>query len=302
MNKGPLNEQTIKNETENQKIYPCSYVNSGTQGNDFSNGFQENEPTKLDQINQFSTPSLLNQDNFMNKPRFIKPSISFQEFLSRHQQNENLEGPKQFEAIYELLKQQNEMRDNQQKQYEQITRALSDSIDAKNNKELELSNRMKTCVETIEKTFSNGTFDRIVQGISEMVKTITENQNKEMGDVKQIITNCKTEIDGLKALTNKFQTEQGNKENDNDDLRDRIDYLEEAFHDSLHDSSEKLETYSELAEDSRKIVDGMIKKIEQQDILIGKLCLAVYNIDETLINKIFTADEMEKITAIQSQN
>ena len=220
-NKGPINEQTIKNETENQKIYPCSYVNSGTQGNDFSNGFQENEPTKLDQINQFSTSSLLNQDSLMNKPRFIKPSISFQEFLSRHQQNENLEGPKQFEAIYELLKQQNEMRDNQQKQYEQITRALSDSIDAKNNKELELSNRMKTCVETIEKTFSNGTFDRIVQG---------------------------------------------NKENDNDGLRDRIDYLEEAFHDSLHDSSEKLETYSELAEDSRKIIDGMIKKIEQQEI------------------------------------
>ena len=63
-----------------------------------------------------------------------------------------------------------------------------------------------------------------------------------------------------------------------------------------------MESYNELAEDSRKIIDGMIKKIEQQEILIGKLCLAVYNIDGTLINKIFTTDEIEKITAIQTQN
>ena len=161
---------------------------------------------------------------------------------------------------------------------------------------------MKICVETIEKTFSNGIFDRIVQEISEMVKTITENQNKEMGEVKQIMSNCKIEIDNLKALTNKFQTEQGNKENDNDDLRDRIDYLEDEFHEAfheLHDSSEKLESMSNLVESSRKIIN---EKIEQQNILIGKLCLAVYNIDETLINKIFTTDEIEKITAIQQQN
>ena len=66
----------------------------------------------------------------MNKPKFNKPSISFQEFLSKYHENEKVEQPKQIEAIYELLKQQNEIRDNQQKQYEQITRALNDSIDA----------------------------------------------------------------------------------------------------------------------------------------------------------------------------
>ena len=293
----PQTEDTVQN--------PAAYVNNGTQGIDSSlgfqvidttNGLQANDSKRPAQINQFSNNTQM--ANLMNRPRF-KPLISFNEYISRQQQNETPEQPKQIEAIYELLKQQNDIRDNQQKQYEQITKALSDSIDAKNNKELELSNRMKSCVETIEKTFSNGTFDRIVQGISEMVKTITENQNKELGEVKQTILNCQTEVDNLRDITNKIQTEKANKENIDDDLMDRIDFLE----DSVHETTEKMEAFHDfegILHNTRSTIEGIMKKIDQQDILIGKLCLAVYNIDESLINKIFSEEEIEKISTIQT--
>ena len=199
------------------------------------------------------------------------------------------------ECLYELIKQHDKQNETQRKQYEQLTKALSDSIEAKNNEELRLSNRMKTCVETIEKTFSNGTFDRIVQGINEMTKSIIENQNKEREDIKESILSNQSEIDSLK---NDFVNAQSSRERELKafyEINDKVDSFEETI--QRFDEMEAL--VSDYMADFTKInqsFNEVLKAIKQQETMIMKLCLAVYNIDESLVNKIFTAEEQQRIS------
>ena len=102
-----------------------------------------------------------------------------------------------------IYKQASEQNNSQRLQYEQLTKTLNDSIEAKNTAEQERVNKFNKCVDVIEKTFSAGTFDRIIEYINNMItsfNSIHENKysqiDDKLNDVDNDLNNAYTTIQG----------------------------------------------------------------------------------------------------------
>ena len=81
-----------------------------------------------------------------------------------------------------IYKQANQQSENQRTQYERLTKKFNDSIQAKSAAEQEQINKFNNVIATIEKTFSAGTFDHIIEHIDNMVTQFIRNQEAKNND------------------------------------------------------------------------------------------------------------------------
>ena len=203
-----------------------------------------------------------------------------------------------------IYKQANEQNNSQRLQYEQLTKTLNDSIEAKNTAEQERVNRLNKCVDVIEKTFSAGTFERIIEHISNMTKSFNSIHENKYIQIDNTLNNVNNGLNNVYA-TIKELTDRINK------YDDRIEALEEEPQDIEETvksaTSECLEEYNiiidELNEKIAKqeetinqLVDRYNNVVKQHSDLINKLSLAVYNIDKNIYNQIFNDANEEQET------
>ena len=183
-----------------------------------------------------------------------------------------------------IYKQANEQNENKRTQYEKLTKTLNDSIQAKDKAEQEQISRFNNCIATIEKTFSAGTFDRIIEHIDNMVNKFVNTQeakNNEFNNKFEFIDNNITEL----LKTTKQQHEAINEIS----ARDNMDNLEdnetiEDMNISINDLNDKIQ---EQEDTINKLKASLNTTIKQHGDIINKLSLAVYNIDESIYSQIF---------------
>ena len=176
-----------------------------------------------------------------------------------------------------IYKQANEQNENKRTQYEKLTKTLNDSIQAKDKAEQEQISRFNNCIATIEKIFSAGTFDRIIEHIDNMVNKFVNTQEAKNNE----FDNNTTEL----LKTTKQQHEAINEIN----ARDNMDNLEdnetiEDMNISINDLNDKIQ---EQEDTINKLKASLNTTIKQHADLINKLSLAVYNIDESIFSQIF---------------
>ena len=189
-----------------------------------------------------------------------------------------------------IYKQANEQNENQRTQYERLTKTLNDSIQAKDKAEQERINKFNKCVETIEKTFSAGTFDRIIEHIDNMVSKFVNSQdakNTEFNNKFEFIDNDISEL----LKTTKQQQEVINEisiHNNFDNLEDN-----ETINDLNITIDELTEKIQEQEDTIKKLKEGCDKLIKQHADLINKLMLSVYNINESIFEQVFNKQAQE---------
>ena len=182
-----------------------------------------------------------------------------------------------------IYKQTNEQNENQRTQYEKLTNILKDSIQAKSNLEQEQINKFNKCVESIEKTFSAGTFDKIVEHIDNMVKTLLTKQEAKNSEFNSRIDDLDTDISNLMDKSDKLDIAFNQmKYLDNDSLEDNETITD------MNISIDELRDKIQEQENTIKTLQTNILNISKQHAdLINKLSLAVYNIDESVHSQIF---------------
>ena len=183
-------------------------------------------------------------------------------------------------VMSQLLKQSNEQNEAQKKQYEQLANTLNESITAKNNAEQERTNRLNTVVDIIEKTFSEGTFDKIVESNTKMVEALTSKHNEEIGSLRSRFATIDQEVMDLTQRVDDIAQKlaEGNDKDDSIyELEDRIQELEDANQDL---TSENKSLNLKLTQ--------MQSIIKHHEDLLNK-CINVLNnaVDESLMKQFF---------------
>ena len=143
------------------------------------------------------------------------------------------------QMISNMINQYNTQNEVQKKQYEQLANTLNESITAKNNAEQERTNRLNSVVDIIEKTFSEGTFDKIVESNTKMVEALTSKHNEDI----HLLQASQTHTDNvIKDLTERVDdiAQKLSEDNDKDDsiyeLEERIQELEDANQDLVSEN------------------------------------------------------------------
>ena len=183
-------------------------------------------------------------------------------------------------VMNQLLNQYNTQNEVQKKQYEQLANTLNESITAKNNAEQERTNRLNSVVDIIEKTFSEGTFDKIVESNTKMVEALTSKHNEDIHLLQASQTQTDNEI---KDLTERLDSiaQKLSEDNDKDDsiyeLEERIQELEDTNQDLV---SENKSLNLKLTQ--------MQSIIKQHEDLLNK-CINVLNnaVDESVMKQFF---------------
>ena len=207
--------------------------------------------------------------------------------------------PQLANILNSIYKQTNEQNENQRTQYEKLTNILKDSIQAKSNIEQEQINKFNKCVETIEKTFSAGTFDKIIEHIDNMVKTLSTNQESKNNEFNSRIDDLDADISDLMDKFKNLDVSVNQlKYLDNDSLEDNETINE------MNITIDELRDKVQEQENTIKTLQSNILTITKQHAdLINKLSLAVYNIDESVHNQIFNKEtEKEPINETVSTN
>ena len=207
--------------------------------------------------------------------------------------------PQLANILNSIYKQTNEQNENQRTQYEKLTNILKDSIQAKSNIEQEQINKFNKCVETIEKTFSAGTFDKIIEHIDNMVKTLSTNQESKNNEFNSRIDDLDADISDLMDKFKNLDVSVNQlKYLDNDSLEDNETINE------MNITIDELRDKVQEHENTIKTLQSNILTITKQHAdLINKLSLAVYNIDESVHNQIFNKEtEKEPINETVSTN
>ena len=184
-----------------------------------------------------------------------------------------------------IYKQANEQNENQRTQYEKLTKTLNDSIQAKTNAEQEQINKFNNCIATIEKTFSAGTFDRIIEHIDNMAAQFVRNQeakNNEFNNKFEFIDNDITNL----LETTRQQQEAINEIKEGQES-DNVDNNNEQLEDMNIIINELNEKIQEQEDTINQLKASLNTTIKQHADLINKLSLAVYNIDESIYSQIF---------------
>ena len=188
--------------------------------------------------------------------------------------------PESVNIMNQLLKQSNDQNEAQKKQYEQLANTLNESIAAKNNAEQERTNRLNTVIDIIEKTFSEGTFDKIVESNAKMVEALTSKHN--MG------------IDLLKAS-------QSQTNNDVKDLTERVDDIalklseDNSDDDAIQDLEERIQELENENQDLESMNKNLNNKLTQMQSIIKQhadllnKCINVLNnvVDESVMKQFF---------------
>ena len=197
-----------------------------------------------------------------------------------------------------IYKQANEQNENQRNQYEKLTKTLNDSIQAKTDAEQEQINRFNKCIDTIEKTFSAGTFDRIIEHIDNMVNQFVSNQeikNKEFSNKFEYVDNDVTNL----METQKQQQETLNeiKENEPQTI-DQSETIED-MNITITELNEKIQ---EQEDTIKKLKASLNTIIKQHGNVLNKLSLAIYNIDESIYEQIFNKQQQDNIKENTNEN
>ena len=115
--------------------------------------------------------------------------------------------PELTNILNSIYKQANEQNENQKTQYEKLTRTLNDSIQAKSQAEQEQINKFNNVIATIEKTFSAGTFDRIIEHIDNMVSRFVSNQEAKNNEFNNKFEYIDNDLNELLNTTKQLQEE-----------------------------------------------------------------------------------------------
>ena len=232
-------------------------------------------------INQMDNVSNGNELNYATKTIINEEPSKIFDCSRRTLENENQ--TKLANILNSIYKQANEQNESQKSQYEKLANTLKDSIQAKTNIEQEQINKFNKCVATIEKTFSAGTFDKIVEHINNMVISFTTSLENKNNEIKSRFEVVDSDVRDLLYRTDEQQKV----------INELIDKKEnnEAFHENIED----MEITIDELRDKIQEQDNTIKQlqtnvnsiIKQHAELINKLSLAVYNIDESIYNQIF---------------
>ena len=184
--------------------------------------------------------------------------------------------------------------ETQQKQYDQLTKTLNDSLIAKNNIEQERLNKLNNCVNNIEKTFSAGTFDRIIDSINDMVKTLTIKHDESLEKVNVFYNEFKAIKENVIENSNKCDSLYEEIINISDDyntvesLNFQLDQQEQTIEDlyaTIYEQNVEINALKSNIEDIRK----------QYNDNINKVMLCLFNVDEDIFNKVFGEKETNNI-------
>ena len=174
------------------------------------------------------TPTSINDGEVLDEAKstqsidsvlYDKQTSSNLELLERKDANSQVKpieseaNPIMTNLLNSLLQQANERSEIQKKQYEQLASTLNESISAKNSAEQVRNSRLNTVVDTIEKTFSAGTFDRIVESNVKLAEVLTSKHNDE--------------LDSLHSSINMLYNLQERTSSDVNTLEERLDNIEE---------------------------------------------------------------------------
>ena len=199
--------------------------------------------------------------------------------------------PELTSILNSIYKQANEQNENQRTQYERLTKTLNDSIQAKSQAEQEQINKFNNVIATIERTFSAGTFDSIIEHIDNMVSQFVRNQEAKNNDFNNKLEYIDNDISELLNTTKQQQEAidnlEDNKSTDSIEDNETINELNITIDELTEKIQEQEDTISSLK-------SGFDKLIKQHADLINKLSLAVYNIDEGIYNQIFNKQAQEE--------
>ena len=214
-------------------------------------------------------------------------------FMNGSQANQQFNGSL-INFLNSLSEQANKQNETQKQQYEQLTRTLNDSITARNIAEQERSNKFNNCIDIIEKTFSAGTFDKIVESINNMVQTLTNKQEQETTQIKQNIEFLNNDISEILATIENIKNKPEEEPNNNTEL---IEELQER-NEELNTIIDELQERTQAQEDEiRKLKENINKAYKLQEDKLNKILLCLYNsVDDEIFNKIFPeiADNEQK--------
>ena len=104
-----------------------------------------------------------------------------------------------------IYKQTNEQNENHRTQYERLTKTLHNLTQAKIQAEQEQINKFNNVIATIEKIFSAGTFDLIIENIDNMVSQFVSNQENKNNNLNNKVEYLGNSINKLLSTTRQQQ-------------------------------------------------------------------------------------------------
>ena len=229
---------------------------------------ESNSPQKINSLGQ--TSQLISNDTNRNVD-------SFQNSINGTQM------PQLTNILNSIIKSANEQNENQKTQYEKLSNILEESIQAKSNIEQEQTDKFNKCVATIEKTFSAGTFDKIIEHIDNMASQFVNKQEDKNNEFRNRFEVMGAELKNVLNRTDENQKaikEAFNELNEKKEYNETIEDMEITI-DELRD---KIQEHENTIKQLQTNVNSIIK---QHSELINKLSLAVYNIDESIYTQIF---------------
>ena len=150
----------------------------------------------------------------------------------------------------------------------------------------------------MKKTFSTGTFDRIIEHIDNMTAQFVSNQEVKNNEFNNKFEYIDNDITNLLETTRKQQETVDDIEartQSNDNIEDN-----ETITDMNISISELNEKIQEQEDTIRELKTGYDKLFKQHADLINKLSLAIYNIDESIYNQVFNKQAQEEKATIEN--
>ena len=181
--------------------------------------------------------------------------------------------------INSLLKQSNDQNEAQKKQYEQLANTLNESIAAKNNAEQERTNRLNTVVDIIEKTFSEGTFDKIVESNTKMVEALTAKHNMDISLLQASQSQTNNDVHDINEEIGSLRSRFASLE-DNDSMQDLEERIQE-----LEIANQDLENENKSLNDKLTQMQTIIK--QHASVINNCVSLMMNAVDEELFKQFF---------------
>ena len=223
----------------------------------------------------------------------FKPAITNTDTITTNSSNQPLFNPglpidnvSVANLLNKLSQQAYFQNETQQKQYDQLTKTLNDSLIAKNNIEQERLNKLNNCVNNIEKTFSAGTFDRIIDSINDMVKTLTIRHDESLEKVNNLYNEFQAIKENVIENANKCDSlnEEIIKISDDANTIESLNYQLEQQEQTMEDLYVAVDEQKEEIIALKSNIEDMRKQYNDN---INKVMLCLFNVDEDIFNKVF---------------
>ena len=288
--KKPLNEQNegVNNKELTQESYnklkiqgevlPNKPTPMNPKNNVEPNNYFIKEGNKNGSINENANQTNNNSTTTLSNSNYGLNSI---------QNNDNLTS-----ILNSLTLQANKQNETQKQQYEQLTKTLSDSITAKNEQEQERINKLNNCVDVIERTFSAGTFDRIIESIDNMVQTLTNKNQSDVEQIKENINMLNVDIEDLITKTNTLKSIVESQPRNNEQEIENLINQQEAQDETIEELRERIQ---EQEDEITKLNENNTKSLKQYGETINKIMLCLYNaVDDELFNRVFNGTSTQQ--------